>query len=309
MRATSREVVRRRVLAVHGGQDAVGAGLERQVQVGHQLGLIAMRRDQVLAHVAGMAGGVADALEAADEGEPGDELGQRPWPAVGAQPVIGVDVLAEQRDLAHAMVGEAAGLGLHLGDGARELRAARVGHDAEGAELVAALLHGQERRHGLGGRAPGRRRELVLLGEAGLDDLAAFRSGAGNEVAQAVIALRPHDEVDDGARRRISAPSAWATQPATAMIVAWPALEPRVLHLADAAEIGIHLLGSLLADVAGVEEDDVGLLHRRGLGEAVGAQQLRHALGIVDVHLAAKRLDEDLFRAGHPFSVFTCARA
>ena len=33
-----------------------------------------------------------------------------------------------------------------------------------------------------------------------------------------------------------------------------------LLHQADAAEIGIDLLGRLLADVAGVEEDDVGVL-------------------------------------------------
>ena len=76
-----------------------------------------------------------------------DQPRQRPGAAVGAPAVIGVDVLAEQRDLAHAMIGKAAGLGLHVGDGPRELGAARVGHDAEGAELVAALLHGEERRH------------------------------------------------------------------------------------------------------------------------------------------------------------------
>jgi hypothetical protein len=55
--------------------------------------------------------------------------------------------------------------------------------------------------------------------------------------------------------------------------------------------------------MTGIEEDDVGFLHRRRLGKAVGAQQLRHALGVVDVHLAAKRLDEDLSRAGHLISV------
>ena len=73
--------------------------------------------------------------------------------------------------------------------------------------------------------------------------------------------------------------------------------------MADAAEIGIDLLGGLLADMTGVEENDVGCLHRRRLGETVGAQQLRHALAIVDVHLAAKRLDEDLSRIGHLISV------
>ena len=76
-----------------------------------------------------------------------------------------------------------------------------------------------------------------------------------------------------------------------------PALRRALLDLADAAEVGIDLLGRLLADVAGVEEDDVGVLDRRRLGEAVRRQQLRHALGVVDVHLAAERLDEDFFGA------------
>jgi hypothetical protein len=185
--------------------------------------LIAMRRDQVCAHVAGMAGGVADALDAADGGEPRDEASQRPGAAVGSQPVIGIDVLAQQRDLAHALVGEAAGLGFHIGDGAGELGAARVGHDAEGAELVATLLHRQERRHRLGGRASGQRCELVLLGEAGFDDPAPFRPGAGDEVAQAVIALRTHDQID-GRRAPQDLGALRSPQPATVTIVSLPAL-------------------------------------------------------------------------------------
>ena len=207
------------------------------------------------------------------------------------------------------MVCQAPGLRFHLGDGAGELRASRVGHHAEGAELVAALLHGQERAHGLGRRTLRQGRELVLLGEAGLDDLAAFGSGAGNEVAEAMVALRPDHEIDEGRAaqhlRALRLSDAAGNRDDRCL----PRTRPRVLHLADAAEIGIDLLGSLLADMAGVEEDDVGLLDRRRLGEAVGAQQLRHALGVVDVHLATKRLDEDLLRAGHPISVFTSWRA
>jgi hypothetical protein len=41
----------------------------------------------------------------------------------------------------------------------------------------------------------------------------AARRGA--HLGQAVIGLRADHEVDAGARRRISSPSAWATQPAT----------------------------------------------------------------------------------------------
>ena len=134
------------------------------------LGSSRVRGDQVVGHVARMAGGVAQALDAADARQPADQLRQRPRAAVGAEAVIGIDVLAQQRDLAHAVIGKAARLGLHVGDGSREFRAARVGHHAEGAELVAALLHGQEGGDRLGGRALGQVAELVLLGKAGLDD-------------------------------------------------------------------------------------------------------------------------------------------
>ena len=56
----------------------------------------------------------------------------------------GVDVLAEQRDLAHAGGGQPLGLGDDLRHRPRHFRAARIGHDAEGAELVAAFLDGEE---------------------------------------------------------------------------------------------------------------------------------------------------------------------
>ena len=115
----------------------------------------------------------------------------------GPGAVVGVDVLAQQRDLAHAVVGEAAGLGLHVGDGPRELGAARVGHDAEGAELVAALLHGQERRHApWRGARSGSGANLSSSGKPVSTMLRRVRPGAGDQIAQLVIALRADDQID-----------------------------------------------------------------------------------------------------------------
>ena len=94
----------------------------------------------------------------------------------------GIDVLAEQRDFANAAIGKLFGLRDDLRDRARHFRASRIGHDAEGAELVAAFLHGQERSYAsaddLG--AAGRRQvlELVLDGVGGLDDLFAVAGPA-----------------------------------------------------------------------------------------------------------------------------------
>src|SRR5207342_3234494 len=87
-------------------------------------------------------------------------------------------------------------LSLYGLDGARELGTPRVGHDAESAELVTALLHGEECRDRFDRCASRQRRELILFGEAGFDDPALARRGAGNKVAQTVIALRTYDYVD-----------------------------------------------------------------------------------------------------------------
>src|SRR5262245_63149827 len=55
------------VLAVHRRQDGVGARLHRQMQEGHQLVIVAMGQNQVVTHVAGMAGGVARSEEHTSE--------------------------------------------------------------------------------------------------------------------------------------------------------------------------------------------------------------------------------------------------
>ncbi len=72
------------------------------------------------------------------------------------------------------------------------------------------------------------------------------------------------------------------------------------LHDAHAAKLRIDLLRRLFANVAGVEDDEVGLGHVVRRRIAGGTERLRHALGIVGIHLAAEGLDMQLFGAwGH----------
>ena len=292
------KVVAARVPAVHRRQDAVGASLKRQVQVRHELGLVAVRRDQVVAHVARMARGVAQALDAADADEVRDQVRERAHAAVGPQSVIGVDVLPEKGELAHALACQGARLRLHVGDGARIFGAPGVGDHAEGAELVAALLHRQEGRRCAGAGANRQRGELVPVGKCGLHYRGAIAPGALQQGAELVVALRPHDHIDAGlAPHDLGALGLGdAAGHGDDGVPARPA--PALLDLADAAEVGVDLLGGLLADVAGVENDYVGVLDGGGLGEAQGGQQLHDALAVVDVHLTAERLDVDLARAG-----------
>ena len=63
-RSTMPQVVGRGMPAVHRRQDAVGAGLHRQVQERHQRRHIAMRGDQLVVHVARVGRGVAQPQQA-----------------------------------------------------------------------------------------------------------------------------------------------------------------------------------------------------------------------------------------------------
>ena len=58
-------------------------------------------------------------------------------------------------------------------------------------------------------------------------------------------------------------------------------------------------LFGFLADRAGVDEDDVGFVLRRGLREARGAEPARQEVRVADVHLAAVGVDREGGVRGH----------
>jgi hypothetical protein len=117
--------------------------------------------DQRRVHVARVGGGVAQPLDA---GMTASASSSAARPEALAVP--GVDVLAEQRDLARALARHAPRLGEDGGGGAAVLGAARVGHHAEGAELVAALLDGEEARNALRRGGLGQVVEFFLRGNS-----------------------------------------------------------------------------------------------------------------------------------------------
>ena len=189
----------RRVLAVHGAQHAVRPRLHRQVQEGHQPVACAMQRNEIVAHVIGVAGQVADAGEAVDARQPLDQRRQGRGAACLAGAMIGVDVLAEQRHFAHACGDQR----LHLSGDPRHrpraLRAARKRHDAKCAKLVAAFLHGDESGDAalarLGARR-GRKMIKLVFGRKFRVDDAGPRPRLRHQLRQAVIVLRPDHQID-----------------------------------------------------------------------------------------------------------------
>src|SRR5690606_26059495 len=111
----------------------------------------------------------------------------------------GVDVLTEERDLARARLDEALSFVDQRAIRARYFRAASVRDDAVGAELVAALLHGEERRRR--GAAAIRQRVELRLGRHVRVGGAPAGGGFGDQRRQPVVGLRADDDADRGRAR------------------------------------------------------------------------------------------------------------
>ena len=114
-----------------------------------------------------------------------------------------------------------------------------------------------------------------------------------------MIALRADHDVDD--RRAADDLRALGLRDAAGDRDAHLATVARGFVLGDAqpAEFGIDFFGSLFADVAGVEDDEIRIVGAGGLDKAFRRQRVHHALRIVDVHLAAIGLDMQLARRLH----------
>jgi hypothetical protein len=190
-----------------------------------------------------------------------------PDPIPGRPPfaVPGVDVLAKQRDLAHAGSTGVRALSEDPVDGAGDLGTAGIGHDAEGAELVAAFLHGEKGGHAAGADGFCRRIrqsvELVFGGKLGLDDALAV-ARPRQRLGQAVIGLRPDDHIDN--RRAADDLLAFGLGHTAGdrdhQVAAFGiALS---LELGQPAKLRIDLFGGLFADMAGVEQNEIGILDR-----------------------------------------------
>ena len=280
------------VAALHGHQDAVGAVLHRQMQMAHQLRHLAVHLDQARRELVGVAGGVADALDAGDLGHVFDQQGEvGDLGRVAHRPPVGVHVLAQQGDFLHALVGQASHFGQHVVERAAELLAARVGHHAVAAVFGAAF---HDRDEGAGAFHPRRRQvvELLDLRKADVHLRGFLALALGQQLGQAVQRLRAEHHVHEGR----------AADDFLALLAGHAAAHADqhtlLLQVPDAAEVGKHLFLRLLAHRAGVEEDQVGLLRVVGWLVAFGGvHDVGHLVRVVLVHLAAKGLDENF--AGH----------
>ncbi len=238
-------------------------------------------------HVARMRGGVAQPQQARDVGQFAHQPAEVPGAAIRRLAVPGVDVLAQQGDLARALRHQPAGLGQHRRGRAALLRAAGIGHHAEAAEPVAAFLDAEEGAHALRRRLLRQEVEFLFRGEIRIDHRPGGAGGLRHHLRQPMIGLRPEHDVHIGRAGqdfrafRLGDAAGHRQDHLSARGGA------RIFQTTQAAELGEHLLGGFFADVAGVEDHHVRAIRLRGRRVAQRRQHILHPGAVVHVHLAA----------------------
>ena len=263
-----------RVTSIHGLEHARGAGLDRQMQMGHDSRHLGHGVDGLGQEVLRVRGGEGDTFHAGIANAPQQLSEARLTKEVAP---VGVDVLPEQRDLAHTLSHEPRHLVEHLLHGPALLAPAHVGDNAVGAEVVATRHDGDPRmvaRRTVPGHAGGID-GLVLLGahlaptllEGIRDQLPHMRDG-----------MRAEDDVDVIDVRE--QPLAIALRDATAHRDHARAGRRGRQALAGVALTVEARVGGL-AHAAGHEDDDIGLSGFRDLEGAERVEEPAHALGVV----------------------------
>jgi len=292
-----------RVGTVHRLEDAVAARLQRQVHVRAQLGQAAIGLDEVLLEAARVRRGEADARDAGDGVHALDQLHEGRDAAgvrVIAPAVAGHD-LPEQRHLAHAAGGQLLALAHDLVHRTRALVAARLGHDAEGAVHVAALLDRDEGAHLLFLEDVLADRVLRAGFLRDVHDGLPHRHAGGVRGAQVVEVighlvefLRAHDQVD--VRQAVEQLGAAVLRHAAEDAED----EVGLLALAgrDVGGLGDGLLLGHVAHAARVEQHDVALGLRPHDPVSPRAQHRRDSLAVALVHLAPVGFDMDPVHVG-----------
>src|SRR6516162_8014408 len=263
------------------------------MQVVGELRDAAERLDETVAELERVGGGEADPLDAWQARNVMNERSEVDPLAIGHRAAVSVDVLAKERHLGDALAGELTHLAQNGVEGTAYFLATGVRDDAEAAVLAAAF-HDRN----VGARAFGTRWrqmiELLDLGEADIDHGATVKEQLLDHVLQPVQCLRAEYQIDE--RRALD-----DGRPLLARNTAAHAdddLGPAGLQATPLAKQREHLLLRLLAHRAGVHQQHIRLVRIFGGSEPhVIAQYVRHACGVVLVHLAAEGLDEVM--AGH----------
>jgi hypothetical protein len=132
--------------------------------------------------------------------------------------------------------------------------------------------------------------ELVLGWKLGRDDARATERRLSHEIGKAMVTLRADDDVHDGGAGNdllafgLRNAARHSDQGFEAIAFATLLLE------SHSAELRIDLLGGLFPDVAGVEDDEVGLRQVLRQRIALRLERLGHALGVFGQFFLTRRV-------------------
>ena len=261
--------------------------------------------DEFRRDIVGMRRREADPPDPVDTGDFAEQPGKAPAPRL-----VGVDGLAEERDLGHAGGAKFGHLAQDVARCAVLLRPADVGHDAEGAPVVAPALDRDPRGRS---RAPPDPESLVVLVPVQVEDseLRALRPAAGltgpgrppdraaapdlgNPLREGAVAVGPHDEVHVRSALEERVPHALrhaAGDPENH-------LRARLFQPFQLGDPSEHAALRVFADRACVDEHQVGLGRLADQFVSARAEDPLHQLAVSHIHLAPVGLDVRAPRGG-----------
>ena len=274
--------------AAHRAQDAVGAGLQREVQLMHDI----RRFGHGCNHIIGEGGRVRRSEAHTFETVDGSAGAQQLAESVSIADAVAerVHVLAEERDFLGAAGHALADLIKNVTGAAVLFLASRGGHDAERAGVIAA--HGNRHPRADAGGAGGGKlaRELPQL-FSDLDLRLAGRTILIQQLGQIFDVLGTEHRGNPWRSIR----DLLAVKLGHAAANGDLQVRPNQFDAIESANGAIHAFGCVLAYRTGIEHQQIevividlvlGCRH-----VAIGLQHAGDALGIVHVHLAAERVD------------------
>ena len=206
--------------------------------------------------------------------------------------VVGVDVLAKQRDFTHACLDQFLGFAHDTVGRARHLGTARIWHDAERAKFIAAFLDGQKRCWAtLGFAARFECLKLIIIREICVQRADARLHSIVHR-RQTVVGLRANDQIN----HRLAANNLSTLGLSHASGNAKFQIGISDLQMLHAAQFVVNFFSSFFANVTGIQQDHIRIVRGVGLHISFAAQRLGHAFTVINVHLTAIRLDKQLFR-------------
>ena len=231
-----------------------------------------------------MRGGEADALDAGDLVDPFQQLRKRPLPF--HRLTVGIDVLPQQHHFLDAAPDQRRHVPHDVVARAAHLAPAHPGDDTEAADLVAPLHDGDVGFGAVGLRKPGRILEIERIAVKGRFHRAPGRlPGLFHHLRQLVHVVGAEHQVQVRRPPQQRLPFLLGHAPAHAQDDVLLFLE-----LTPPAERAVDLLLGLVPHAAGVQDDQVGVVHAvRGL-IVRGPHELHDPRGVELVHLAAPGL-------------------